>query len=179
MPVMTPPKVAKTSGSTILTAPITCSLTIGSVSGIAPDPTTFGSNTRDQKTTFTDFIKGTTPLPNRAYQPLLEDRASATADSAAASKLYDQYVNPGKKPDAWKAIAARLEVEGMFNVNSTSVTAWRALLGHARNQCIPYISATDNGWSVELSGKTDHVASRFSIPGDVEAGSPRQCGRIP
>ena len=31
-------------------------------SGIAPDPTTFGSNTRDQKTTFTDFIKGTTRL---------------------------------------------------------------------------------------------------------------------
>jgi hypothetical protein len=147
-------------------------------SGIAPDPTTFGSSARDQKTTFTDFIEGTTPLPNRAYQPLLEDRAAATADSDGAGNLYDKYVNPGTKPAAWKDIAARLEVAGMFNVNSTSVTAWRALLGHARNQCIPYISASDNGWSVELAAKTDHATSRFSIPGDVATGSPPNAGEF-
>ena len=140
-------------------------------SGIAPDPTTFGSSTRNLKTTYMDFIKGTTPLSNHAYQPLLEDRAAATADSTSASKLYDKYVNPTKKLDAYRSIASRLEVDGMFNVNSTSVTAWRALLGHARNQCIPYISTSDNGWSVSLSDKTDHTASRFSIPGDAEAGS--------
>jgi hypothetical protein len=137
-------------------------------SGIAPDPTTFGSSTRDQKTTYSDFVKGTTPLPNRAYQPLLEDRAAATADTAAANQLYTDKVAPAA---SYRSIASRLEVEGMFNVNSTSVTAWRALLGHARNQKIPYISATNNGWSVELSNETDHVASRFSIAGDTEAGS--------
>lgn len=69
--------------------------------------------------------------------------------------------------DSWKTIASRLEVEGMFNVNSTSVRAWRALLGHARNQKIPYLD--DNGNS-RLSDPTDHAFPRAGIAGDVRAG---------
>ena len=49
------------------------------------------------------------------------------------------------KNDSWRTIASRLEVEGMFNVNSTSVTAWRALLRHARGQKIPYIRESGGG----------------------------------
>jgi Tfp pilus assembly protein PilX len=145
-------------------------------SGIAPDPTHFGTAGRTQKTTFTEFITGKTPLSNRAYQPLLEDRAAATADRAAANRLFTERV---LKNTSYRSIAARLEVEGMFNVNSTSVRAWRALLGHARNQCIPYIRKTGNGWDIKLSAETDHATSRFSIPGDVEAGSPPGGGEFP
>ncbi|MCX6879504.1 MAG: hypothetical protein NTW21_37725 [Verrucomicrobia bacterium] len=145
-------------------------------SGIAPDPSTFGSSTRDRKTTFIDFIKGVTPLPNRAYRPLPEDSAGAIADSAAATKIYNDRV---LKIASYRNIASRLEVEGMFNVNSTSVTAWRALLGHARNQRIPYLRKIGEGWEVTLSAETDHATSRFSIPGDVEAGSPAQAGEFP
>jgi hypothetical protein len=52
----------------------------------------------------------------------------------------------------------------MFNVNSTSATAWRALLGHARNQRVPYM---DNNGNPKLSAGTDHPVSRFSVAGDV------------
>ena len=55
----------------------------------------------------------------------------------------------------------------MFNVNSTSVKAWRALLGHARNQRIPYVTTTGSA----VSGAQDYVNSRFSVAGDVEARS--------
>jgi hypothetical protein len=146
------------------------------VSSIAPDPTHFGSSGRSQQVTFTDFVTGTTPLANRAYQPLRADRALAASSDANARKLYTERV---AKTDSWRTIASRFEVEGMFNVNSTSVTAWRALLGHARNQRVAYISETARGWQAELSGETDHVLSRFTIAGDSAAGTPGSAGAFP
>ena len=110
--------------------------------------------------TYTDFVTGAEPLPNRAYHPIREDSAAAQA-----ANLFSQNVD---KPDSWQTIASRIEVEGMFNVNSTSVTAWRALLGHARNQKIPH--HTEGGMG--LSATTDYAQSRFSIAGDVKAGEP-------
>jgi hypothetical protein len=142
-------------------------------SSIAPDPTTFGSSGRNIQKTFTDFVSGTAPLGNRAYQPLAEDAAFAAGSTTNASTLYNNHAG---KSDSWKTIASRLEVEGMFNVNSTSVTAWRALLGHARDQKIPYIKESGTGWSADLSSKTDHAFTRFSVAGDVEAGAAGSSG---
>ncbi len=145
-------------------------------SSIAPDPTNFGTAGRNQKTVFTDFATGTTPLPNRAYQPLMADVGTASDSTTAASKLYTDQVS---KADSWKTIASRLEVEGMFNVNSTSVTAWRALLGHARNQRVPHYNETGTTWSTKLSNETDYAVTRFSIAGDAEAGSASSSGSFP
>lgn len=109
---------------------------------------------------FKAFADGTKPLINRAYQPLQGDAAKAS-----------EIISPA---DSWRKIASRIEVQGMFNVNSTSEAAWRALLGHARNQKIPYYQA--NG-SIGLSGsKADYAANRFSVSGDVEAGKPGSSG---
>ena len=69
--------------------------------------------------------------------------------------------------DSWKTVASRLEVEGMFNVNSTSVTAWKALLRHARGLKTPYLKPSGN----DLSAEEDHAFSRFSVAGDTEAKS--------
>lgn len=143
-------------------------------SSIAPDPLTYGTSGRDQKTVFTDFVNGEKPLVNQAYRPIAEDRTSA--GSGMADDLYDDEVNA---VEAWRTIASRLEVKGMFNVNSTSVTAWRALLGHARNQKVPYISENANGWDHQLTDEKDHVLSRFSIAGDKEAGGPGFSGAFP
>ena len=131
-------------------------------SSITPQPTNFGSIGQSQKENFTDFLLGTDPLTNRAYRPILED---SVTDLSAATKIYNDRVAP---VNSWQTIASRLEVEGMFNVNSTSVKAWRALLGHARNQKIPYSLA--NG-DATLSSKTDYAISRTSIAGDQKAGT--------
>ena len=128
----------------------------------AGKPNQFGAG-GTLKTVFTDFLKGVTPLANHAYQPLPGDAALAT-QSSGADKLYTDKVSPA---DSWRKIASRLEVDGMFNVNSTSVAAWRALLGHARNQKIPFYGKDG---SVQYSGDTDHVLNRFTVAGDVEAG---------
>lgn len=145
-------------------------------SSITRDPDTFGSGGRSFQQTFTDFVGGITPLGNRAYLPLARDTAFAATSTSNANSLYSDHV---ANADSWKTIASRLEVEGMFNVNSTSVTAWRALLGHARNQKVPYIRDNGTQWNVALSAESDHAFSRFSIAGDVEAKSQGSSGAFP
>jgi hypothetical protein len=144
------------------------------VSSITPDPADFGSaGGRSLQETYTDFVKGTKPLGNRVYQPILDDQAFAAINAA---KLYTDHV---AKTDSWKTIASRLEVEGMFNVNSTSVAAWRALLGHCRKQRIPYLREAGTSWDTALSAETDYAFSRFSVAGDTEAGKPGSSGDFP
>ncbi len=145
-------------------------------SSITPDPTNFGVSGRTLQATYMDFVTGKTPLANRAYQAILADTSEAAAGTTKALKLYNDRV---AKTDSWKSIASRLEVDGMFNVNSTSVTAWRALLGHARKQCVPYIRESGNSWDIALSAATEHPVSRFSIAGDVKAGSAGAGGVFP
>jgi len=145
-------------------------------SSIAPDPTTFGTSGRSLQQTYTDFVSGISPLGNRAYVALAQDTGFAATSTGNANTLYTNYVS---KSDSWKTIASRLEVEGMFNVNSTSVTAWRALLGHARNQKVPFMKDTGAAWSVELSNQSDYPFSRFSIAGDSEAKSAGSSGAFP
>ena len=139
-------------------------------SSIAPKSINLGNPASSEtlKKTFTDFVSGTDPLPNRAYQPILADSAAAQTPGGA-DKLFNDYAN---KADSWKTIASRLEVEGMFNINSTSVKAWRALLGHARNQKIPYLDSSGN----KLSGEEDYAVSRFAVAGDTEAKSQGSSG---
>ena len=61
-----------------------------------------------------------------------------------------------------------------------TVTAWRALLGHARNQRVPYVEEGGRaGWRAGLSDESDYVFSRFSIAGDVEAGQRGTSGAFP
>jgi type II secretory pathway pseudopilin PulG len=131
-------------------------------SSIAPEPSGFGpTGGADLRQNYLDFLTGKDPLVNRAYVPIQEDLV--TTDTKAGL-IYTARVQPA---DSWKTIASRLEVEGMFNVNSTSVKAWRALLGHARNQKIPY---TRRNGSINLSAQTDYAFSRTSVAGDRAAG---------
>ena len=145
-------------------------------SSLTQDPTDFGTAGRNKRTVFTDFVTHKIPLPNKSYLPIRADTAAAMPGISAANNLYAEKV---AQPDSWKTIASRLEVEGMFNVNSTSVTAWRALLGHARNQRIPFYNETGATWDTKLSAETDYAVTRFSIAGDAEAGQPSSSGSFP
>ncbi|MGB1130957.1 MAG: hypothetical protein ACPG4K_12975, partial [Haloferula sp.] len=135
-------------------------------SSIAPEADGFG-NSRDKslEDTYTEFLMGEDPLTNLSYRPIPQDQVTKQSE---ARRIYSEEAAP---EDSWKTIASRLEVEGMFNVNSTSVKAWRALLGHARNQQIPYIET--NG-SFNLSEETDYAVSRTGVAGDRAAGQPPQ-----
>ena len=146
------------------------------LSSISPDPNEFGITGRNQRTVFTDLVSGQKDLPNSSYKPIPADLAEGSKDSSNALKLYTDQV---AKTDSWKRIASRLEVEGMFNVNSTSVHAWRALLGHARNQLVPQYNESGTTWNTKLSSEKDHPVTRFSIAGDAEAGESSSSGSFP
>jgi hypothetical protein len=70
--------------------------------------------------------------------------------------------------DSFLKIASRLEVAGMFNVNSTSVAAWKALLGHAKSR--EEIALNGSNSIEATTGTNPHFVSRGAVASDYEAG---------
>ena len=102
------------------------------VSSIAPETEPFSSaESRSAEKTYEAFVSGEEPLPNSAYMPA--EPLTAAEASTAASDLIDDSTS-------WHSVASQLEVDGMFNINSTSVAAWTALLKHADGDEVPYTS---------------------------------------
>jgi len=123
------------------------------VSSIAPDLADFGKNeTRSLQQVYDDHINNVEPLPNRFY---------VAARGASLST-----VDSGNQPDGlftYEVIAAELEIEGAFNVNSVSLDAWKAILRHSAGNSVPYID--DTGETV-LDTSSNYPYSRTSIAGD-------------
>ncbi len=133
------------------------------LSTIASQPRSFGSTiAKSIDKVYQDYLQGSAPLTNRAYRPIAED--SAISSSAATTRVAEIVNSP--KGDGWLKVASRFEVDGMFNVNSTSVKAWRALLGHARKQQLA--SYGTNGINVD-SNKYEYSVSRHTVAADVKA----------
>jgi len=65
------------------------------------------------------------------------------------------------QPVAYQRVAAALRVPGQFNVNSTSVAAWRAMLGNLRSTSVPYIGPGSS--SVDLLAGVNNPLPRMSV----------------
>lgn len=68
-----------------------------------------------------DFLTGGIGLPNSRYR--------FESDRTGSALLADWFPGGSPEPLAYRDTAASIRVEGMFNVNSTSVEAWKAVLG--------------------------------------------------
>lgn len=104
----------------------------------------FGSYTRSLQEVFDDFFPESTgekpvPLPSARMMPY------RSGDDAALRALVT-----GNSPsdDAYRKLAAHLMVDGAFNVNSTSVTAWKVMLGSLRGHATARLEKNNNGVSV-------------------------------
>ena len=81
---------------------------------------------------WSEFVSGQ-PLANTCYLP----RPGAAAfDPGETGSAYPG--NPAL-PSGYLRLAAHLSVPGQFNVNSTSVPAWRAMLGNLRDRKVPVL----------------------------------------
>ena len=132
-------------------------------SSIAPEPRDFGKTiAKNIDTVYREYLKGAA----RACEPGLSShrRGQGHLRCNSPTTRIGQILNSS---DGWQKVASRFEVEGMFNINSTSVKAWRALLGHARKQQVAH--HTKNGITSD-SREEDHVVSRLSVAADVKAG---------
>ena len=115
-------------------------------SSITPQPASvraFGGANRSAKQVAEDFFFDGEALPNRRIKPHLRDLDRDRLDSlfANASDFRNGLADK---------IAAHLMVEGPFNVNSTSVQAWKALLSSLRGKPVAYLDKDR-----ALSGVTD------------------------
>ncbi|MDF3128122.1 hypothetical protein P0Y35_02815 [Kiritimatiellaeota bacterium B1221] len=116
-------------------------------SGIAP---TSGYTT--SKAQLEDHIQNNTPLHNSPYH----FRAANGEDSDdILNRLFDENGEP--TPLAPREMSSHLMVDGMFNINSTSVNAWKALLASTRKIKVE----TQESGEVHSSGT---VYTRMSIP---------------
>jgi Tfp pilus assembly protein PilX len=99
------------------------------LSSLAPQTVEpYGTNKRNLQQVFDDFFPtamNTKPVP----LPSVRMRPYRQGNEAALRALVS-----GGTPsaDAYRKLAAHLMVDGAFNVNSTSVTAWKVMLGSLR-----------------------------------------------
>lgn len=91
------------------------------LSGIAPQPTPAFTQQRDQKTVAEEFFSGEKSLPVSRYLP-----DSGGLESSSLVSSWFSGITPTQQ--AITHVASHLRVDGLFNVNSTSVEAWKTVL---------------------------------------------------
>ena len=97
-------------------------------SGICPQTAATFTTKRSQKQVYQDFLDRKQKLPLNRYVSALGNETSASA----VAKLFTGATLPA--PGAHLISASLLEAEGMFNVNSTSVEAWKSVLSALKNR---------------------------------------------
>ncbi len=138
------------------------------------------SNTekKGMKTMCEDFFKETTSLPSVRYMP-----APNIADPTTLAGRFISGSNARPTPTTIgiNSIAAYMRVDGMFNVNSTSVEAWKAQLGALRERTVvtrdangrESVTAVDSG-STPVSGLFAPVSAATETGAGVNSRSPIQ-----
>ncbi len=132
------------------------------VSSITKDVKDFGSaSDQSINTVYQKHLTLATPLPNRFYLP------APRADSPKLSDAVTAAMATGKdtKTDKYQfeTIASKLVVDGMFNINSVSVEAWKAILRQSRDMQVPYLAADG---STKVGNSNSFSYPRTSIAGD-------------
>lgn len=107
-----------------------------------------------------DFLdsKLSKPLPNPRMKFLLDYGQRRKDLLAALTNPLDEKNNP---VPPFRRVAASLLIEGGFNVNSTSVEAWKAVLGSLRGVKVPTFDAAGAG--VSLAGSFGSPLPRFTL----------------
>ena len=91
-------------------------------SSISDMPRAAGGGVKKARETLQEFIGGISPLPVSRYR--------LTAEPMARDEMIGRIL----ADDGWKKVARYLLIDGGFNVNSTSVDAWQAVLQGLQNR---------------------------------------------
>jgi len=114
-------------------------------SGLAEDIPPFNQSIADR---WTAFVAGDRESPG-GNADMIRSRSAESLDTDPTEALLD---GGNLRPEAYRRIAAFLGNKGAFNINSTSIEAWRNVLGSTNDLAVPTASgADDNGQGVALS----------------------------
>jgi hypothetical protein len=122
------------------------------------------------KRNWASFAAGTKTLPNSWFQP----NANAPLLDLGVTGT-NGFTGVPAQPVAYQRLAGSLRVPGQFNVNSTSVVAWRALLGNLRSTSVPFITP---GNSMVGAATADNPLARMSIAHEGPAASGGTSGAV-
>ena len=146
-------------------------------SSITKEVNDFGSGSkRTINSVYQDHLSLTKPLPNRFYVPAIGADSPSASDAVTAAMSNSKDSKTGKYQ--FETIASKLEVDGMFNINSVSLEAWKAILRQSRDLQVPYLAA--NG-STNSGSASSFAYPRTSIAGDQgsDSGSKASNGTFP
>ena len=134
------------------------------ISSIAPDTNAYlATEARALSKVYEDHLSGAISLPNHNYLP-----ANQVPLEQASTVGIEHLTDTTKSGlGAWYHIASKLEVQGMFNINSTSVEAWKAMLRHLKDAEIPYL---DESGAISLESGSGNPISRSSVASEALAG---------
>lgn len=117
------------------------------------------SEKKNMKTMCEEFLAKTTPLPCVRYLPA----PSITDPKTLAGKfITGSAARPTPSTIGINSIAAYMRVDGMFNVNSTSVEAWKAQLGGLRGRTVITRDANGRETVSAVDAGTTPVAGLFA-----------------
>ena len=133
------------------------------LSSVAPQTAPTFSSKREQSAVAREFLEQTKPLPNSRYLPTLRGE---TSDEVMA-KLFS---GGTPKIDAHLLMASYLAVDGMFNINSTSVEAWKTVLSGLKDQQV-VTRNTNTGTESTGTSKGIPVPSLFSPENQIAKGA--------
>lgn len=122
-------------------------------SGIAPK----AANGVNQRQVAESFLKDASPLPVARYRPDIGSEDSETV----LTRLFSGAL---AKPEAKDLVASLIRVDGMFNVNSTSVEAWKMVLGGLKNH--PLVVRDDKGSQSQVANAGATAVSALLAPTD-------------
>ena len=123
-------------------------------SGLADQAGYFNSE-KKTATLATDFIAG---------KPLTDPRLALYTPSDKTAETFTTDITGTNASTAYSRVASRLLMNGAFNINSTSVSAWKAMLGsiHDSQAIINKINKTSKSSTLATISKTDASESRIS-----------------
>ncbi|MFK7852046.1 MAG: hypothetical protein AB8D78_13810, partial [Akkermansiaceae bacterium] len=117
----------------------------------------------DPGVVFEQFMEGVAPLASQAFQPYLP---SGKTIAGAKGELFSS----GKPNDTAYQIAAEYQmVSGAFNVNSTSVRAWKAVLGSMNKSDVATLWAKTGALETNAADGTPILAMSLPNGGAVGA----------
>lgn len=103
-------------------------------SSLAPQTQSIFNYQRDMKTVWGDFLRSDKPMLNSRFRPYFGNKDVNEVEAQVMD-------NAHPKQEGFKKIAAHLLYNGGFNVNSTSVQAWKAFLAGARYEQLRILEA--------------------------------------
>jgi Tfp pilus assembly protein PilV len=132
-------------------------------SGITPQDRATYSKKRSQRDVAKEFFDGSAKLPVVRYMP-------DTGGQDIAKLLTSMFTGAVPTDAATQLAASLIRVDGLFNVNSTSVEAWKAVLGGLKGRDI-VTRSPEGGESLKTSDATASPVSGLISPQDLIADS--------